>query len=101
MSGKLKSPQRPWEPARITGKQAGRTETTNFYRSAAWRNVRAIYISQHPLCEQCEREGRTTAAKEIDHIKPIRQGGEALSFDNLQSLCSSCHAKKSAKEKIK
>ena len=101
MSQKLNSPRRSWEPARSEGKQTGRTETTNFYRSTAWRKLRAIKISMNPFCELCEKKGIVKAAKEVDHIKPIRQGGAPLSLDNLQSLCTPCHAAKSAKEKAK
>jgi 5-methylcytosine-specific restriction protein A len=43
-------------------------------------------------------DDRLTEAKEVDHIKPISEGGEAFDIGNLQSLCVSCHAKKSAKE---
>ena len=34
----------------------------------------------------------------VDHIQPIKQGGQALDMDNLQSLCWSCHSAKSIKE---
>ena len=66
-----------------------------FYNSARWRKLRAIYIRQHPMCEhpQCNRKGDV-----VDHIQPIRQGGEPLSWDNLQTLCHSHHNRKSGKE---
>jgi 5-methylcytosine-specific restriction protein A len=37
--------------------------------------------------------------QELDHIKPIRLGGEMYDIENLQSLCKSCHGRKSAKER--
>lgn len=43
-------------------------------------------------CNLVEREF------DIDHILPIANGGKN-SIDNLQPLCKSCHAKKTAKEK--
>jgi 5-methylcytosine-specific restriction protein A len=41
---------------------------------------------------------RVTAAQMVDHIKPVRLGGEFWDERNYQSLCNSCHAVKSAKE---
>jgi HNH endonuclease. len=39
------------------------------------------------------KEGR-----DVDHIQPIRLGGEVYDLDNLQTLCKSCHNRKSGKE---
>jgi len=66
---------------------------------AAWQRCRDSYLAQHPLCEQCEREGRTTVANDVDHVVPIRRGGARLDEANLQSLCRSCHVRKTAMER--
>jgi len=70
----------------------------SFYESTAWRRVRRIKLSDSPLCEECKRGGTLVAATVVDHIMPIRQGGAKLEMDNLQSLCQSCHSRKSALE---
>lgn len=62
-----------------------------FYNSMAWRNTRAAYIQRHPLCEECERQGRIVQAQEIHHIVPIDEGGAPLDHSNLMSLCHACH----------
>ncbi|MBF0421907.1 MAG: HNH endonuclease [Magnetococcales bacterium] len=38
------------------------------------------------------------AAVVADHITPIKSGGDRYSQDNLQSLCLSCHSRKTAVE---
>lgn len=58
----------------------------------AWKRIRDRYISLHPLCEECEKEGKITPAEEVHHILPIKKGG-THSRDNLTSLCQSCHNK--------
>ena len=66
-----------------------------------WRvHYRDPYLAQHPLCEHCEREGRTVAATDVDHVQP-HEGNEALLFsmDNLQALCGTCHRRKTASER--
>ena len=57
----------------------------------AWKRIRDRYIATHPLCEQCQREGRLTPAQEVHHIKPLADGG-THDTENLMSLCSSCHS---------
>ena len=58
----------------------------------AWKRIRDRHISQHPLCEECEKQGRLVPAEEVHHKKPISQGG-THARDNLMSLCHSCHTK--------
>jgi 5-methylcytosine-specific restriction protein A len=36
----------------------------------------------------------------VDHIKPVSIGGSRLEQSNLQTLCNSCHNKKSANESV-
>ena len=62
-----------------------------------WRKIRASVLARSPLCVHCRAEGRVTAATEVDHIRPLAHGGTHAA-DNLQSLCKSCHSKKTAGE---
>ncbi len=71
----------------------------NLINSTKWRNVRNSYISEHPLCEECEKKGYTTPAQCIHHIKPLEDYlnnpllMQSLAFDrdNLKALCNKCH----------
>lgn len=70
---------------------------SGWYSRAPWRKLRNAYIDENPICVCCEAlTGVIVPAKEIDHIIPISTGEEpeALDWDNLQSLCRSCHSKK-------
>lgn len=58
----------------------------------AWKRIRDRHISQHPLCEQCEKEGKLIPAAEVHHKIPISKGG-THARENLMSLCRSCHNK--------
>ena len=89
---------RPWLPKRKPF-EGYRHHNTEFYQSTAWRKLRAIKLSEEPMCEECARAGRLTPAQMVDHIVPINKGGDALDKNNLQSLCNACHARKSAKDK--
>ncbi|MFW9626860.1 MAG: HNH endonuclease [Sulfurospirillum sp.] len=40
-------------------------------------------------------------AQIADHIIELRDGGEPLSLENIQCMCSPCHNRKSAKEAAK
>lgn len=64
-----------------------------------WRKARAVYLAEHPLCVACEREGRVTAATDVDHVIPHR-GDERRFWDetNWQALCKTHHGRKTAAE---
>lgn len=64
-----------------------------------WQKARKAYLAKHPLCVACYRQGRVTAASEVDHITPHR-GDRALFWDsaNWQALCKPCHSAKTARE---
>ena len=67
---------------------------------ARWRTWRAALLASDPLCAECRRRGLIVPATSIDHIRPHR--GDARLFwspDNVQPLCTSCHAAKSARER--
>lgn len=77
----------------------GRDELSrNFYKTREWRAVRRRHLSVFPLCEECLKRGKVIRGEIVDHIRPIKQGGEKFSESNLQTLCWSCHSKKSAEE---
>ena len=96
---------RPWIPKRENKKQFFSTgsrssnDMKQFYNSKAWRSLRNYKIQMNPLCEMCESKGLTEPGKEIDHITAIKDDGQMLNIRNLQTLCKSCHASKSAKER--
>lgn len=77
----------------------GRDEfTKSFYKTPEWRYARKKQLDTYPFCVECLKEGKRTKATMVDHIVPIKQGGERFAPSNLQSLCWSCHSRKSVKE---
>ena len=93
-----KGNSRPWIPK--TKRRYGQTDNSKFYHSKQWRALRGWYIKQNPLCEQCNRDNKVKAGDCVDHIRPITKGGSSICPSNLQTLCNSCHAKKSAQEAV-
>lgn len=70
----------------------------NFYKTPEWKLTRRRHLAAHPFCEECLKAGKRTKATMVDHIVPIKQGGDKFAECNLQSLCWSCHSRKSAEE---
>lgn len=65
-----------------------------------WPALRATYIAANPLCVHCLAAGDITEATEIDHRIPHCGRIELLlDPENLQSLCTSCHSRKTQSEK--
>ena len=60
-----------------------------------WQKLANKYRRLHPMCAECSLEGRAMPVECVDHIVPHR-GDDALRLagGNLQSLCWSCHSKK-------
>ena len=69
-----------------------RSPDTNKRYGRAWKKLRARFLLQHPLCEQCKREGRLTPAEEVHHILSLANGG-TNGESNLMALCKSCHSR--------
>lgn len=74
-------------------------EAQAFYESPEWRKLRVLHLKRNPLCEKCFADGKITAAVIVDHKVGIKDGGGRLDGENLQSLCRSCHNKKTAQER--
>ena len=84
----------------------------NVYNTSLWRKIRSAYLQEHPLCEMCLKEGKTTVATEVHHITEISNGDtieqmQSIGFDynNLMAICEDCHtqlhAEKHRKQKTK
>jgi 5-methylcytosine-specific restriction protein A len=68
------------------------------YNTTRWRKLRLLFIKENPVCAMCKKNNRLTAAKLVDHIKPVSEGGSFTAWSNLQALCDKCHRIKTAKE---
>ena len=64
-----------------------------------WQKMRKAYLTEHPLCVECERTGRLVTATVVDHVIPHR-GNKDLFYDvsNWQSLCTYHHNAKTLRE---
>lgn len=63
-----------------------------------WVKARARVLKRDMhLCQPCRQAGRLTEAKAVDHIKPKAKGGTD-DDDNLQAICTDCHADKTTRE---
>lgn len=65
-----------------------------------WELIRARILKRdNGLCQDHLADGVAKPASCVDHIKPKAQGGTD-DDSNLQSLCWSCHARKTARDRI-
>ncbi|MDM0024090.1 HNH endonuclease [Variovorax saccharolyticus] len=75
-------------PRRITGRKL--------------QELRKALFRAHPLCVLCLEAGRTTAATERDHIRPLSETGKDLpTNEGMQALCHDCHEAKSRAERAR
>ena len=45
--------------------------SSKLYNLPEYKKLRAAYIMEHPLCEMCLKEGKTTPIQEVHHIRPF------------------------------
>lgn len=65
------------------------------YRDPRWKAARLEAKRRDGWrCVACGARGRL----EVDHVKPIRDGGAAFDLGNLQTLCVPCHSRKTRVE---
>lgn len=62
------------------------------YHSKRWHSLRRQLLADHPYCP-CG-----ALATQVDHIHPLRDDGDPYDQANLQTLCASCHSRKTASE---
>lgn len=63
-----------------------------------WRQFRDLMLSQRPLCQDCEQDGRATAANEVHHIQKLRHRPDLrLDPNNVRCLCTPCHSRRTAR----
>ena len=70
-------------------------EIRAFYVSRAWRRRRREHLLAEPLCRVCGIVG-----EEVDHIIPIKLGGDKWDESNLQTLCNRHHQQKRQRESL-
>ena len=85
-----------WVPKREKHQRI--VDNSAFYNGGKWRRFARFYKDKHPVCDQCETEGRVGPADVADHIIRIEEGGEKYDERNIQSLCNTCHNRKSGRE---
>lgn len=68
------------------------------YSDPRWTTLRDHKFRQNPVCEECEKNGRTSITREVHHIIRFADGldkqeREKLAFSkyNIKSLCIACH----------
>lgn len=77
---------------------SSRGTTTERGYGAHWRKIRALHLAREPLCRECGKEDRATAATTVDHIVAKAHGGTDAD-ENLQSLCEYHKRQKDARER--
>ena len=81
-----KDSKRRWN--RKYDREKRNAQSTAFYNSREWKQLRSYKINRDCICEVCGER----PAVEVHHIVPIREDWDRrLDVNNLQSLCASCH----------
>lgn len=71
------------------------------YELPIWKQaLRPGHLLHEPFCRECAKRGERVRATVVDHIESHRGDmGKFSDPDNLQSLCESCHNRKTIQER--
>lgn len=84
--------------AQGAGLERNRLSPTRRGYGRRWEATRDAFLRHHPpLCARCLSLGRTKEAEQVDHIRPLVNGGTS-DWSNLQSLCAACNGWKGDRE---
>ena len=56
-----------------------------------WRRAATSYLVDHPYCAGCGSDRDL----QVDHITEVADGGALYDESNFQTLCGTCHIRKS------
>ena len=91
-----------WDSARKVEKRDGkyhRERSDDPYHTYRWTRLSRAFREQHPLCEECRKQGVVRSAQVVDHIIPWPVCEDFFDRANLQSLCADCNAAKGNRDK--
>lgn len=72
------------------------------YGTEDWKRLRGDQLLAEPFCRECARRGARRRATDVDHIRDHKGDWELFTDrSNLQSLCHSCHSRKTMTEQGK
>lgn len=82
-------------PSKTLSERRAETGRTLALNGAAWRRLRALVLSEQPLCPQCALVGHLVGSTEVDHIDNDPTNNDRA---NLQGLCKQHHSQKTRLE---
>lgn len=65
--------------------------TRRLYGLAQWQQIRDDQLQAEPLCRECIKADRITAATVCDHVHPHHGDVDKFWAGPFQSLCEPCH----------
>lgn len=71
------------------------------YSDRLYQKVRKLYFMEHPLCEECLKNGKTVQARDVHHkqspfndnLSMVERYSLLRNPSNFISLCRDCHQK--------
>ena len=86
-------------PKRVERRSEDSRRWRRWYSLPVWTDMRLAQLAREPFCRECAAHGLRVYATDVDHVVP--HDGDWSKFidpENLQSLCHSCHGRKTAAE---
>jgi 5-methylcytosine-specific restriction protein A len=88
----------PSRKSQARDRDRDRTSASQRGYDHAWRKFRIGYLGRHPLCADCLERGVVRPVYEVHHLRKVTTNPKLRLVDaNLRSLCTPCHAVRTAR----
>jgi 5-methylcytosine-specific restriction protein A len=94
-----KSKHRPWNTRKSIAPPIASRSRDEFYHTSRWKRESKAFRQEHPLCEQCKREGFIVPSEVTDHIIPKNICKNPWDKSNWEALCKRHNLAKGAQDK--
>ena len=87
-------------PPRVERRSEDSRRWRRWYSLPVWTDdLRPEQLAREPFCRECAAHGLRVYATDVDHVVPHDgDWSKIIDPENLQSLCHSCHGRKTAAE---
>lgn len=87
--------------ANVPAKQQTRKSAAKRGYNRNWRKARQVHLAENPQCAMCGKLEGFNESWHVDHIKDHLGDYDVFwDSDNWQTLCPSCHSKKTNQTRL-
>ena len=84
------------ECERVRNQARGNSNSRGY--DSEWKRFRVVFLRKNPVCcvDSCSEP-----ATDVDHVRPLSEGGAKLDENNLRAMCHPHHSQRTGRDQVK